>query len=230
VPEIVGYDADGLIYRYVPGRSISPGVTLNRDGDRSADGVETPTLARRAGLTYGLLHLQRGRGLGAMQSDGGDPDWPPEAFFRVVPEQAARLLAQRSSETGISAADVETAAAILTRERWLSRSRLVHGDASPANTLIDQNNEIVAVIDFDVAAWADPAIDLAWWWYNSPETAEWFAPGCAEVSEPTDRQTVLLYRLRLLIGLADAVASTDAQQATRIGGLLAQTVAEFRAS
>lgn len=223
VPEVVASEPGGMIYRYVPGRAISPGMALHALEGEDHSAAETPEIARAAGRMYGLLHNRQGTGLGPVQPDGSDPGWSADAYYRVV--AAAQLLERRPP--GVDPQDVEAAAEIIVARAPEPRSRLVHGDASPANTLVS-GGRVVALIDFDAAAWADPAIDLAWWWYHSPHTTDEFARACADVSEPTEDETAWIYRFRLLLGLAEAIAEIDAAQVVRIGRMLAQGVAVFR--
>jgi aminoglycoside phosphotransferase (APT) family kinase protein len=225
VPEIIGFDEVGLVYRYVSGRSISSGVALHRPPVQPAS--ETPDLAYNAGLIYGRLHQRVGRGLGPMQADRSDPAWPPASYFQALPQQAERLLARDLTDGALAAADIEATLALLTQHPIASRSRLVHGDASPANTLVNDHDEVVAIIDFDAAAWADPAIDLAGWWYHSPDTAAAFQAGCEAVSEPTDDRTLRVFRLRHLLGLADAIIDLDPAQTARVGHFLGKTLEEL---
>ena len=223
VPEVVASDPGGMIYRYVPGEVVSPGMQLHALDGPDHSGSETPEIARAAGLVYGRLHGVRGSGLGPVQPDGSHAEWMPSAYYRVV---AAEQLLERKPP-GIAPADIELAAEIIVSRAPEPRSRLVHGDASPANTLV-VGGRVVALIDFDAAAWADPAIDLAWWWYHSPHTAEEFAGGCAEVSEATDEETQWVYRFRLILGLAEAIADVDPAQVRRLGHMLADGVARYR--
>lgn len=223
VPEIVATDAEGMIYRYVPGAVISPGMALHALWGPDHSAAETPEIARVAGRSYGLLHAHQGRGLGPVQPDGSDPGWTADAYSRVV--AAAQLLERRPA--GIAPDDIELAAEVISTRAPEPRSRFVHGDASPANTIVG-DGRVVALIDFDAAAWADPAIDLAWWWYHSPHTADDFDRGCAEVSEPTDEETRWVYRFRLLLSLAEAIVDIDVRQVHRIGRMLAQGTALFR--
>jgi aminoglycoside phosphotransferase (APT) family kinase protein len=177
VPEIVGWDSTALLS--VCSRSADRArAALWRDiSDLGAETID-PQTAYRAGLAYRRLHARRGWGLGAMQPDGSHPGWARNNYFGPAQDAAAALLEQ----LGITPDNVRTAAAVLGSREWPLRSRLVHGDASPANTLID-DRAVVALIDFDAAAWADPAIDLAWWWYHSPSSADAFAAGCAKVAK-----------------------------------------------
>ncbi len=222
VAQIVATSQEGIVYRYVPGQPIGPGIALGADPSGS---TIPPLLAEKAGATYGLLHARRGRGLGAIQPDGSASGWPEEGYFDVTVDRATRILQLGADSLGLNQVDLETASEILSNRRPAVRSRFIHGDASPANTIIDPgHNRIAALVDFDAAAWADPAIDLAWWWYHSPDTAEAFAGSCAAVSETTEPETALLYRLRLLIGLAEVVAPVNRSQLVRIDRLLSQTV------
>ena len=226
VPEVVASDDTGMIYRYVPGEVIGPGVRLGSVDGRNGpdrDGPETPEVAAAAGRIYGRLHALHGEGLGPVQPDGSAAGWSADAYYRVA--AAEQLLAR--TPPPIAAKVVERAAEIMVSRAPIPRSRFVHGDASPANTLVGADG-VMALIDFEAAAWADPAIDLAWWWYDSPHTADDFARGCAEISEPTDQETIWVYRFRLLLSLAEAIADIDPAQLSRIGRMLAQGVAFFR--
>lgn len=146
-------------------------------------GSETPEIAWAAGLVYGRLHALKSSGLGPVQPDGSHAGWMPGAYYRVV---AAEQLLERGPP-GIAPVDIELAAEIIVGRAPEPRSRLVHGDASPANTLV-AGGRVVALIDFDAAAWADPAIDLAWWWYHSPHTAEAFAGVAPRSAGPRTRR------------------------------------------
>jgi hypothetical protein len=86
----------------------------------------------------------------------------------------------------------------------------------------------VAIIDFDDAWFGDPAGDMAWWWWNDPRTGDDFVAGCAEVNESPDARTVWVYRLRLLLGLADTFATTDPRRASKIFSLVEEATAETR--
>ena len=222
VPEIVASEPGGMIYRYVHGEVVGPGITLGGLTGPDHTSAEAPEIAAAAGRVYGLLHARRGEGLGPVQPDGSAPGGSPDAFYRIA--AAEQLLERRPP--GIAIDDIERAAEIVVSRAPAPRPRLVHGDASPANTLV-ADGRVVALIDFDAAAWADPAIDLAWWWFNSPNTGDHFAKGCAEVSEPTDEETIWVYRFRLLFSLAEAVLDIDPAQLPRAGEMLAQGVALF---
>lgn len=221
VPKVVAFDDEGMIYEYIHGRPLGAGKPITKL--QPSKHSESPQQAYEAGKQYGLLHKLHGSGIGVIQADGSSAGWPPGSYFEVGAKKAQAVSQQDLSQLGISQTVMKKAAQLLATKLPEPRSRLIHGDASPANTiLIDKSN--LAVIDFDAVAWGDPAIDLAWWWYNSPGTAEEFGRGCAEVSEPTVERTLWLYRVRQLVGLADSEAGQDAELAPYIGGLLEQAV------
>jgi len=206
-PRVVFHDDTHLVAEYVAGNAMTE--------PQAADG-----LARVAGRLYGRLHAQQGHGCGPVQADGSDPGWSPDVLTRDVPREAGEVLARaRDLPPGLDPHDVATAAELVGHLALPSRSRLVHGDASRTNTLV-RDGSIVAILDFEVAWFADPAIDFAWWWWSSPATAADFHRGCEEASEATDERQLWVHRLRLLIGLAHSFAFVNPQRGTRIGRLL----------
>ncbi len=211
-PRVVFHDDTILVTAYVEGTPLS-----------EADA--TDGLAYVAGRLYGQLHARRGTGCGPIQADGSDPGWPADVFTRDVANEAEEVLARPSRiPQGLALNDVATAAEIVEELAVPLRSRLVHGDASLTNTLVCEGR-IVAVIDFEVSWYADPAIDLAWWWWNSPATALDFQRGCEDTSEATDDRRLWVHRLRLLVGLANAFAHVNQQRAKRIGRFLPIAIA-----
>ena len=212
VPEVVFSSGRVLAYRYVDGAPPSPPDV-------------TPILAREVGRLHGLLHRHVGDGVGPVQADGTSARWPVEVTWREVPRWVEGLLAQ--PDLAGRRATIEEAAALVAAYAPEPQSRLLHGDVSPANTILD-GGRVVAIIDFDDAWFGDPAGDMAWWWWNDPGTGDEFVAGCAEVDERPDPRTVWVYRLRLLFGLADRFAMTNPRRATKIFSLLEAATAETR--
>lgn len=187
---------------------------------RWAEDEAAAGLAHRAGHVYGQLHARRGTGCGPVQADGRDPGWPTDVFTSEVAREAEEVLSRAPRlPQGLSRQDVATGAEIVEELVLPLRSRLVHGDASLSNILV-RDGDIAAVIDFEVAWYADAAIDLAWWWWNSPATADDLQRGCDETSEGTDDRRLWVHRLRLLIGLANTFAHVNPDRGVRIGRLL----------
>lgn len=212
VPEVVFSSGRVLAYRYVDGAPPRPSDV-------------TPTLARKVGRLHGLLHRQVGDGVGPVQADGTSAKWPVDVAFREVPRWVERLFAQPALSGRRS--EIEAAAALATAYEPMAQSRLLHGDASPTNTILEGTG-IAAIIDFDDAWFGDPAGGMAWWWWNHPSTGDDFVAGCADVNESPDLRTVWVYRLRLLLGLADTFAATNPTRAAKIFSLLADATAEAR--
>ena len=216
VPRILRADERTLVYQYVAGRPMSS--------------VDAPGVASLgAGRQYGLLHNISRPGFGPVQADGSDPGWSWDVFSRDVTLEAENLLAKADQVRGrLDLGDVSAGAELVMAAAPELRPRLVHGDASPANTLVDDDGCIAAVIDFEGAWFADPAVDLAWWWWNTPEGADDFQRGCEEVSEPSAPPVVWLHRVRLLVGLAEAFGIKSRERSDRIGDLLPVALAELR--
>ena len=212
VPEVTFAEGRVLAYRYVDGAPAAPGQV-------------TWSLARDVGRLHGLLHRRVGDGVGPVQADGSSAKWPADVAFGDVPRWVARLLADPACSG--ARRDVERAAAMIAaaQPKMRPRARLLHGDVSPANTILD-GGTIVAVIDFDDAWFGDPAGDMAWWWWNHPSTGDDFVAGCAEVDERPGDDAVWIHRLRLLLGLADTFAATNETRAARIFSLLEGAVRE----
>ena len=210
VPDVLYASGRVLAYRYVQGASIRPGAC-------------PPEMARRVGRLHGRLHRIVGDGLGPVVADGRSARWSADAVFRDVGAWAERLLSA-PDPSPIGKEDVEAAASLMLAHRPETEARLVHGDASPANTIVAAGR-VAALIDFDDAWFGDPAGDMAWWW-NDPETSADFDAGCAETASPASAPTVWLYRLRLLLGLADTFAFTHPERAARIGAILRTAVIE----
>lgn len=204
VPEVVYAEGRVLAYRFVRGASLAGGAT-------------SPELAREAGTVHGRLYNVRGDGLGPVQPDGRSPGWTAEVVFGGVAAWADRLRAA-SGLGPISRTDVDAAVGLL-ETRPPVEARLLHGDASPGNTIVDAN-AVAALIDFDDACFGDPAGDAAWWWWNDPATSDHFDLGSAETYRPQEAATLWLYRLRLLLGLADTFASSHPLRARKISELL----------
>ncbi|HUS61394.1 MAG TPA: phosphotransferase [Acidimicrobiales bacterium] len=206
-PVVRFYDDEVLVTDYIEGAPMTE--------QQAASG-----LALEAGRLFGQLHAHIGRGCGPVQADGSDPGWPTNVFTQSVASEAEEVLARAERlPAELDPSDVATAAELVEGLDLPLRARLVHGDASLTNTLV-ADDKVVAILDFEVAWLADPAIDLAWWWWNSPATAGDFQRGCTEASETTDERRLWLHRLRLLIGLAHAFAHVDVSRAARIGRLL----------
>ena len=122
VPEVTYAEGRVLAYRYVDGEAIRP--------ERCS-----PTLAREVGRLHGLLHERRGDGLGPVQGDGHSPKWSDDVVFRDMGGWAERLLAL-ADPAPLRKPDIEAAAELLLSHQPTPRSRLVHGDASPGNTIV----------------------------------------------------------------------------------------------
>jgi aminoglycoside phosphotransferase (APT) family kinase protein len=214
VPEVVSASERILVYRYVEGTPIAPSAC-------------EPHLARAVGHVHGRLHGVRGDGCGPVQVDGRSPGWSGDVAFRDVRVWADRLLVLPDPNP-LSTPDVEAAAELLSAYAPAPASRLLHGDASPGNTIVDRG-EIASLIDFDDAWYADPAVDMAWWWWNDPPTGDAFATGCVEASgERADPLTIWSYRVRLLLGIADTFAVTNVERTQKVARLLPYAVAELR--
>ena len=216
VPPVLHYDDTTLVYEHIAGRPM-------RVADAPGEG------STAAGRQYGLLHRIERAGFGPVQPDGADPGWAWEVFCRDVMSEAENLVALSGEVKGeLNVDEVCAAAELVIAASPDLRPRLVHGDASPSNTLVGEDGSIAALIDFEGAWFADPAVDLAWWWWNTPEGADDFQRGCEEVSEPFDPPVIWLHRVRLLVGLAEAFATKRADRAHRIAALLPLAVSELR--
>lgn len=212
VPEVLYSSGRVLAYRYVDGAPPMPADV-------------TPMLAREVGRLHGLLHRHVGDGFGPVQADGTSAKWPVGVTWREVPRWVEGLLAQ--PDLAGRRSTIEEAAALVAAYAPKPQSRLLHGDVSPGNTIL-HGGRVVAIIDFDDAWFGDPAGDMAWWWWNDPRTGDDFVAGCAEVNESSDPRTVWVYRLRLLLGLADGFAMTNPRRSTKIFSLLEAATAEAR--
>lgn len=199
VPEVVAASGRVLAYRYVEGRRLD-GATVR------------PDEARATGRMHGLLHAVTGDGVGPVQADGRSARWPPDVAFADV---AAWVEDLGRGGHPIPVDDLEAAADLVSRHAGPAPSCLLHGDAGPANTIV-AGRRVAALIDFDDAWFGDPAGDLAWWWWHSPNTADQFAAGGAETAEAVDRPAVHVHRLRLLLGLATAFARSQPDRARHI--------------
>jgi aminoglycoside phosphotransferase (APT) family kinase protein len=199
VPEVVFSSPEVLIYHYIPG-------TMPTE-DRT-----DPILAFQAGALHGRLHRIRGTGIGPVQADGSSPDWPEESAIREVPSWADRL--SRHPSSPMAPEEVEEAASLVL-DHWSPQNhRLLHGDASIWNTLVD-SDRVAAIIDFDDAWYGDPAGDMAWWWWSCPATADAFVAGCAAENQPTEPLTLWLFRLRHLLGIGAGLVDTALVDRTR---------------
>jgi aminoglycoside phosphotransferase (APT) family kinase protein len=213
-PEVVYAKGRVLAYRHVAGEAPT-GASV------------TPELAREIGRVHGLLHAVRGDGVGPVQADGTSAGWDARVAFAEVDQWVDRL---RERRTVLRQADVEAAAALLRSYDVPPTSRLLHGDASPGNTVV-REGRVVGIIDFDDAWYGDPASDASWWWWNAPATGAAFAAGCAETNEPLGEVTIWLYRLRLLLGLADTFAGgTNPRRTEKIGRLLGEALGQARSA
>jgi aminoglycoside phosphotransferase (APT) family kinase protein len=142
VAQIVASSQDGLVYRYIPGQTIGPGMTL---GAVPSGSTTSRLLAEKAGATYGLLHARHGRRLGPIQPDGSAPGWAAEGYSEVAIDTATRILRLGAYDLGLRQADLETAAEMLSDRRPIVRSRFIHGDASPGDERTDRTRNRVTV-------------------------------------------------------------------------------------
>ncbi len=169
-PEVLGIEQvehDGAllsfsILRFVPGRPLDElvGVLSPTELDRLLmDGgellarlhsVEAPHGTRAgseggAGIEHGAHHLLE----------------PPDGFL------AARVVDVAEQAFGSSAATIVEHGVEFLRNQVTTRPApnlaLAHGDFLPKHLVIDQFGTIGAVIDWEFAGWASPALDLAHW-------------------------------------------------------------------
>jgi prepilin-type processing-associated H-X9-DG protein len=215
VASVEAVDDEAMIYRYVVG---TPG----------SEAAMTPAVAYDVGLAFGRLHRITGEGEGPVQPDGTGPGWPWHTYFNDVSAVAGRLAMHKASElNGVDPGIVGRAADLVLKNLPSPRSHFVHGDAAPGNVLF-ADGRIAAVIDFHNAWFGDPAIDLAWWWWSCPATAEAFEQGSATASRiASDGLRVWAYRVAFLVGMAGAFATTHPTRARRISDLLDHAVEQL---
>ena len=140
LPVAVGRPAEGYpwawsVYRWLPGRSMTPGGT--------ADDV---ALARDLGAAVVALH--------GVAPDGG------RAAGRGGPLHERDADTRPLLPPG--AVDVWDQA--LDAAPWSGPPRWVHGDLAPGNLLLDEGGRLSAVIDWGACGTGDPACDLAPAW------------------------------------------------------------------
>lgn len=130
-----GYPWSWSVYRWLPGRSLTPGVA-----------VDDPAFARD--LAAAVRPLQRLPPDGARTASRGGPLAAQDATTRpLLPPGGAQVWD-----------------AALAAEPWDGPPRWVHGDLAPGNLLADDAGRLTALIDWGCCGTGDPACDLAPAW------------------------------------------------------------------
>ena len=130
-----GYPWAWSVYRWLPGRSLVPGVA-----------VDDPAL--------GAALAEVVRGLARLAPDGGRPAGRGGALAER--DADTRPLLPPGAERLWDAA--------LAASAWPGPPRWVHGDLAPGNLLVDDDGALSAVIDWGSCGAGDPACDLAPAW------------------------------------------------------------------
>lgn len=88
------------------------------------------------------------------------------------------------------------AAALTTLQTYTGTPRLCHGDFAGTNVLVNET-QLVAAVDWEWAQGADPALDLAWWyfWHDDRPTLAALIEGYAPANQVDFTQRVLAYAL-----------------------------------
>lgn len=88
------------------------------------------------------------------------------------------------------------AAALTTLHTYTGPPCLCHGDFAGTNVLVNET-QLVAAVDWEWAQGADPALDLAWWyfWHDDRATLAAMIEGYAPADQTAFTQRVLAYAL-----------------------------------
>ncbi len=95
----------------------------------------------------------------------GEHNFYRGAHWRVYDDEAKKAIQKHQHQLDTHKANMLLEQARITS--WQSKEVWVHGDLSPGNCLL-QNNQLTAIIDFGLLAIGDPACDLmiAWTYLN----------------------------------------------------------------
>lgn len=149
-PELVGFD-EGREFFEGPCMVVRRAVGVLPGLPADPSDVRWRTVYRQLGSELAALH----RGVGSL------PEVPTDTAADPRPQVAAL------AEAGYLSADLAAWATgwfdrLETRIPAAPRARLIHGDASPTNLLVDPGSgRLTAILDWGDAAWADPATEFA---------------------------------------------------------------------
>lgn len=149
-PELVAFDVGGEFFE-------GPYMVLRR-----AVGVMPGLPTDPSDIRWRTVYRQLGSELAALhQGVGALPDVPADIAADPRPQVAAL------AEAGYLSADLAAWVSawfdrLESRAPAAPRARLIHGDASPTNLLVDpESGRLTAILDWGDAAWADPATEFA---------------------------------------------------------------------
>lgn len=164
----------------------------------SADGFER--LVRDAGRNLALVHDVRTDGFGwPVDASGRAPDenW---GDFLAMPAREPEWYRPAAIDAGYDGKRFDRALAVVQDHAGLydGEPRLVHGDFGAKHVLADE--ELRALIDFEVCRGGDPAYDVAAWdiYFHNTLRTEWLLDGYREVT-PLDDTFDLRVRLSLIL-------------------------------
>ena len=166
VPPLVGMEEDHavlgapfLVMERVPGRIIAQNPNYNREGWLA----ELPLADRHRVWKRGIENM----------ADVHTVDWRQGFEFLHTPDKGTPGLGQylaslgewlEWARAGRAWSVLESAFAYLDDNRPASpATNVLWGDPIPANTLFDDQGNVAATIDWEMAALGPGEIDLAWW-------------------------------------------------------------------
>jgi len=161
VPRIIGVETEGKIvkgWRFSIGEKL-PGKTL-----RSEIGERVPDLMLyQAGRVLRKIHdipITKGYGYSSTKMEGYSSSW--EKFIsRPITQESVKVFVEKGL---LAASDIDEAIRVVQSHRSLLKDvprRLLHGDFSLGNLLIDETGKITGVLDFENATSGDPLWDFA---------------------------------------------------------------------
>jgi 5-methylthioribose kinase len=140
VPQVVYIDRENYLFVMTAG---PPGSVMWKED--LLEGRVDMEVARQAGTLLALM----------VTSSPRDPSLETMFTDRTVFDQLRIDPYYRT--TAARHPDVRPAMGELIEDSWRIRSAIVHGDYSPKNMLVQDNN--IFLIDFEVVHWGDPAFD-----------------------------------------------------------------------
>jgi aminoglycoside phosphotransferase (APT) family kinase protein len=205
-----------LVQRRLPGRMLS-------------EVSPTDAVCRSVATTLRAIHGIGGTsGFGNLGADLAGEDDRLSTWF------TARVRAEVDAATTLAAADralldrslevLDLAQPLLDRQG----PGLVHGDVQPFNLLVDADDRVTGVLDWEAAKSGPPAFDLGWWdWFSVGWSTPWPTERMLEHYEPDDRDELdelrrLVVRrvwMRELVAAAAAVGGGGARAAAARRGL-----------
>jgi aminoglycoside phosphotransferase (APT) family kinase protein len=81
-------------------------------------------------------------------------------------------------EPGMHAEMIELASRLVAKQPKSTRTALLHGDFKADNLMVDDDGQVIAVLDWELATTGDPMIDLAWllvWWGDDIHSGPWLS-------------------------------------------------------